>query len=797
MGDILREAGAQSITEVGGIVNRDDLSNGQKRKENLENKRKTRRLVACKRCHMLKVKCVPAFQEEPEKTCLRCLNANEVCEFEPYQSRKRRRRRGRENSEEPQKIPESEMEEISSLKAQVGNLQENILRLQEEKASLIQQKCSSDGTYEQGLSSYTSSPSAYIQSGELEKELCLLLEGSNNVTVTLADELKKILEAMTEAARRRQKSDLIEEGFLTWDEAKERLELYRNGLYKNFPFVDIPDLDVGEFHKRYRNLFNTIMAVSNFLCGRSNVKNGALIDVVATENLAFEVLVLGNKSVELLKCLILTSLWHNNPLMLRKKKRAHIFSFLALHMLHDVGFIGRPSVKGEESVFNKNTDRESMRLTMAVLLSHASISIVLRRTMAIKWTPFVEECCSCLEKSTDVKDNTIALYLRIVQELERIHNTVRAPLPERVYAERIAGELHRQLNLIKPKIPQRNHVLLGYFYAIESYLLGPFFESHERGIDDAVDPGSQFNLSTFKSLEACTRACTSCLEEYASLTVDEMAALPTTHSLGIYYCVSMIFRMKSLILKSPAYLNRNIVPIKAMMSIRQILRQMLSGTSLYNFNFTLRKNSFILYLCCKSYTMHVQDLMRTAKDPNFAKTILLLKRDLFEIERLNKVDSDVSGGLLTTESGEHYSSPVCFDVSSLPFPSKQKDVFKENDKASPLFNSLDFLFGSKVDGDTPMGKDIHTGHKENVPARDRLSSLGAPRNVHRDDEVASQQNSDFPTIQSCLQDILSFSPSDSDNFFNKGGFVYDQHDEIDNPEGNMCDLRPNYFFDLL
>src|SRR5699024_2682997 len=121
----------------------------------------------------------------PWKACLRCLNANKVCEFDPYQSRRRRRRpdRGAENSQEPQKTQKSEMGDVANLKAQVSGLQEHILRLQEENASLIQQKHSSDGSYEQESSS-NSSPLDYIQMAEFEKELCLLLEGNTHVTVT-------------------------------------------------------------------------------------------------------------------------------------------------------------------------------------------------------------------------------------------------------------------------------------------------------------------------------------------------------------------------------------------------------------------------------------------------------------------------------------------------------------------------------------------------------------------------------------------------------------------------------------
>lgn len=65
-----------------------DLS--QNRQSNKRSK-VTRRSIACKSCHALKVKCTPSDPLDPGKPCIRCLNANRKCEIDLNQTRKRRK----------------------------------------------------------------------------------------------------------------------------------------------------------------------------------------------------------------------------------------------------------------------------------------------------------------------------------------------------------------------------------------------------------------------------------------------------------------------------------------------------------------------------------------------------------------------------------------------------------------------------------------------------------------------------------------------------------------------------------
>ena len=58
---------------------------------NLTKPKVTRRSVACKSCHSLKVKCTPSDPNNPSAPCVRCINANRICEIDLNQTRKEER----------------------------------------------------------------------------------------------------------------------------------------------------------------------------------------------------------------------------------------------------------------------------------------------------------------------------------------------------------------------------------------------------------------------------------------------------------------------------------------------------------------------------------------------------------------------------------------------------------------------------------------------------------------------------------------------------------------------------------
>ena len=47
--------------------------------------------MACKSCHSLKVKCTPSDPNNPSAPCVRCINANRICEIDLNQTRKEER----------------------------------------------------------------------------------------------------------------------------------------------------------------------------------------------------------------------------------------------------------------------------------------------------------------------------------------------------------------------------------------------------------------------------------------------------------------------------------------------------------------------------------------------------------------------------------------------------------------------------------------------------------------------------------------------------------------------------------
>lgn len=54
--------------------------------------KRIRKLKACKHCHSLKVRSAPMDKNDPYSSCVRCIDANKVCEIDSVELHKKRKR---------------------------------------------------------------------------------------------------------------------------------------------------------------------------------------------------------------------------------------------------------------------------------------------------------------------------------------------------------------------------------------------------------------------------------------------------------------------------------------------------------------------------------------------------------------------------------------------------------------------------------------------------------------------------------------------------------------------------------
>lgn len=634
-------------------------------------KKSTRTAVACKSCHGLKVKCTPADELNPLGPCLRCFNAKRKCEVDYSHSRKKKRKR------DPSPIPDTLVsypdQRIDGPVDGYANNPVGIIAKQEEtiaklseQVRILKQKVATGGIQSPASISPLISESdslGFVLKSDLESELASLAQSNTNLN-ELAHELKETADRRDALLDMSLKRDLVSQGYLTIEDALKRIELYNTRMFPKHPHVTIPDVKQVElFRIEQPFLFNAVMSVTNAIHpGPLNNDTALSIENFATMGVAIEVMVTGTKSVELIKCLLLLSLWYNNPEMFRNR-RYHILNVLSVTLLHDLGIVAKPTEFCENSKETTNeytTNLEYRKLVMTLYSVTVSFCLILRRAIFVKWTPFVEECCAELENCNDQGWREFAVFLRLNHQLDRIHNIVHSPdVCERSATPSfyIIHEMQNVLNQIKTKLSKTNHAYRAYYYSVEAYLHEPILSQvliHDNNISSDV----HLNEKAVKLIVNCTTACLNSIQEFNKIPIIDLAAMPLCYASRIIYTAGMLLRLRYLILLLPSHIERDLVPRKAIHAIQKLNDNFAEVSHIYPLNHFVKKTRLVLQLFIQTYVSQVQDILHKSggTPQNFRPVDPKASEDVESI-----ISKPLNGGLITTDSGALYKSQVPID----------------------------------------------------------------------------------------------------------------------------------------
>lgn len=568
---------------------------------------RVRRMKACKQCHSLKVRCSPVNENDPYLPCVRCVNSNKVCEIDLDQPRKRRKRTSKK-----------ENESIAELHDQIADLQQQLRAARRDNS---EQSLLAGETPQYGVSTTLTSdkPSPpFICKTDLELEIANLSEENFN--------LGEVLEAIRKEANRRQemlrkdvKVDVISAGILTVEEATRRLNIYREQLYSVHPLVGVEsDVTVEQLSRELPFLFNAIMTTSTMLIeDKYDWKVCLALENHAVKCIVNEVMVAGTKSVELLKALILLSLWYNSPEFF-KLRRYHILNGVAVTLLHDLGIGNRSSFSynSDAKLIQKNDeDYKSLEYRSLILIlyfSTVSICLILRRTIFVKWTPYVNECCEMLEQLGNDNYKSLAAFLRLNHELERIHNIIH--LQEGSERPKLSkytlAEFQTNLAIIKSKLDPADHRHRSYYYSVEAYLYQPALPEIQLTASSPLGCAQKLDSKTSSAIAHCTASCLFALDEFSQLLPTEIAGLPLFYCSRIIYTAGILMRLRYLILSLPSLIEKEMVPKYAVLAILKLNKQFGEAQQKYPGNFYLKKMRLILQLFVQTYVTQVMDLLK-------------------------------------------------------------------------------------------------------------------------------------------------------------------------------------------
>ncbi|ODV69492.1 hypothetical protein HYPBUDRAFT_151237 [Hyphopichia burtonii NRRL Y-1933] len=308
---------------------------------------------------------------------------------------------------------------------------------------------------------------------------------------------------------------------------------------------------------------------------------------------------------------------------------------------------------------------------MTLYFTTVSICLILRRAIYVKWTPYVEECCVRLQESGIPKMKSLALFLRLSHELERIHHIVHSPDSNDKAGQSsryIISELQKNLNTIKAQIDPQKHSFLAYYYSVEAYLHEPTLsESVTKALNSETDQDSfKLNTNTIMSIAQCTTSCLKALDSFTLMSPSEISALPIIYAARIIYTAGMLLRLRYLIISLPSHIEKDLVPRHAVFVIQKLTRSLDQAGIIHPANHFLKKLHLVLQLFVQTYATQVQDLLqKNGETPeNLVPTNVyrVPKRDLEKLSDL--YNRSHVGGLLTTESGKQYASQISLDLLS-------------------------------------------------------------------------------------------------------------------------------------
>ncbi|KAM9904005.1 hypothetical protein OXX69_007722 [Metschnikowia pulcherrima] len=625
---------------------------------------RSRRSKACKQCHALKVRCIPVDENDPASSCVRCLNSNKVCEIDTLEPKKRRKK----THSKPEK------DSVADLKSQIAALQSEVNFLRSRPASEQNESLNSGNSHQNNQSPLNSMSDAFsppfMTKTDLEKEVGIL--GGNDLSLKdISDEIKEYTLLRENTLRNDQPVDVVSLRIIDLDSAKVRLDMYRTILYASHSYVNIPDSQtVEELMTSQPFLLNAVMAITcTVLKDDTELQRCLALEKHAIASITQEILVNGSKSVELVKCLILLSAWYNTPEFF-KARRYHILNQMAVTLLYDLGIVNRQAftysgetktIKKSESSFN---DIEYRMLVMTLYCSSVGFCLILRRAIFVKWTPYVEECCSLLEKHQDRRYRNIALFSRLTRELEKVHHIVHSPecfVTNPRVSTYTMTELNTRLAVIGNSLDPENHVLLAYYYSIEAYLYQPSSEDlRVRSV--GLNCTEELTTRTLNTVSQCTTSCLKAMDEFNQLTEEQIAGLPLFHFTRIIYTAGILMRLRYFILSLPSNIEKDLVPRHAIVAVSNLHQRINSISDSYPTNFLMKKMKLVFRLFVQTYVTQVNELL--SRNDDGSQSLISTQIPKSDYKNMNKLAFSILNASQGSSMGHNYSPGVHLDLLS-------------------------------------------------------------------------------------------------------------------------------------
>ncbi|KAK9377831.1 uncharacterized protein V1513DRAFT_372174 [Lipomyces chichibuensis] len=576
-----------------------------------------KRSRACDHCRALKVRCVPHDETDPAGTCHRCYKSSRQCVF-TVNPRKRQKRTDTRVADLEKKLDEltarlaaskgqedegtaAEREVLTPRMAHLPSPSTNGQRLVQtesdgQTAPLVQSQAQSMAP-PQLVVNGNSYPTPPLNAPKEQHQLHQLqahlrpdfssISGLAELASLRADELSAFYKAYNSPAR--QAVDVlalrfvqphhIEEVFRRYNVSEEMgqkaFDYFTYNMLPHMPFLYFPPNMV------FREVVMSKPMTSLAILSMSITKTRDTLDLASqlmTELyriVSEQVFVVGNKTLDLIQCLMIMCLWYNPPEIYECNK-VNIFTNCAVTLARDLGLHKPPRFQSHrkvETLFRavQPVDTQSFecrRIWLGLFVASCLLKMLFRDADVIRWSPYLDQCCDVL----DVKDAVPSDYALVrLARLHRIIENIGDIFHSSDYSEPVEINDKRLVHMIKvferslsdwknalPPGGKSDVLLLTSYYSAQIYL-------HEVGLhnktnrndftvpftEDSIKPDPP-TITPYhaEAIVWCIASCHGLIDLFCSCDIPMLSFVPV-HCLGrVTYACTILLKIALTVIKT-------------------------------------------------------------------------------------------------------------------------------------------------------------------------------------------------------------------------------------------------------
>ncbi|KAE8375551.1 hypothetical protein BDV26DRAFT_283376 [Aspergillus bertholletiae] len=360
--------------------------------------------------------------------------------------------------------------------------------------------------------------------------------------------------------------DVIDRGLVSATIASEAFTRYVERMAPHIPMVVFPlGTTMADIRKTKPVLLHAIIAIAV-----GPIQPELQIPLIEDfyKVIAERVVVKGEKSLDLVQAILVTCNWYIPPDHFEELKFYQL-THMAVTLAMDIGMYRRPMPKSrpwtlvKDLILKKSPSQdpdsaEARRAWLGCYFLAVQVAASLRRTLLVRWTPYMEECIDILEKSSDAlpSDKVMIQWAKLVHIIEEIHqqfcpddtgSIVAFSEPKVQYTLKVFEKQLDQLRRERrpsdfPVFTQAEYITNLYLH--ESAMHVDYSEDQKSPGDDLSSPTSAAHMN---ALSTCLTSIHQAIDTICSVDIKDLISLPVFALARTSFTVVALIKLYSIV----------------------------------------------------------------------------------------------------------------------------------------------------------------------------------------------------------------------------------------------------------